>query len=215
MEDIDLNLEDFVARVNSDLVGKYVNIASRAAGFISHHFDGALHQAADIEKLAQALVDTRDAGEQIRHAYDAREYGKAIRIAMQAADQINKYFDAVKPWELAKKASVENKEELHKACSACLRAFQYLTLWLKPVLPDLASKAEAFLDCGSLQWTGKLPALKRIKPYQHLMTRIDPKQITALVEANKENLQVTTTTPPSPLPLSLRERGKVRAQVRT
>jgi methionyl-tRNA synthetase len=180
VEDIDFNPDDFLARVNSDLVGKYVNIASRAASFISRHFNGEVHQSPQVQRLAQALGETRSAGDRICDAYEAREFGKAIRIAMQAADQINQYFDAVKPWELAKKDSGENREELHKACSACLRAFQYLTMWLKPVLPELASKTEAFLGCGPLSWTDTLPELQRIKTYQHLMHRVEERQLDAL-----------------------------------
>ncbi|MGH8724930.1 MAG: methionine--tRNA ligase [Burkholderiales bacterium] len=182
VEDLDFNPDDFLARVNSDLVGKYVNIASRAASFISRHFNGQVHQSPEVQRLAQALGKNRDVGEQIRDAYEAREFGKAVRLAMQVADQINQYFDAVKPWELAKKDSRENREELHKACSSCLRAFQYLTMWLKPILPELASKAEAFLGCGSLSWTDALPELQRIKTYQHLMHRVEEKQLDALFE---------------------------------
>jgi len=196
VEDIDFNPEDFLARVNSDLVGKYVNIASRAASFISRYFNGELHQSPDVERLAQALVETRSEGALIRDAYEAREFGKAIRLAMQGADRINQYFDTVKPWELAKKDSRENREELHKACSACVRAFQYLTMWLKPVLPELADKAEAFLGCGSLSWTDALPELQRIKTYQHLMHRVEEKQLDALFEPPEKS----TMTAPSPQP---------------
>jgi methionyl-tRNA synthetase len=182
VEDIDFNPDDFLARVNSDLIGKYVNIASRAATFISRHFNGELHQSPDVQRLAQALGRARDNGPLIREAYDAREFSKAIRLAMQVADEINQYFDAVKPWELAKQDSAESREKLHQACSACVRAFQYLTMWLKPVLPGLAGKAEAFLGCGSLRWTDSLPDLKRIKAYQHLMQRVEEKQLDALFE---------------------------------
>ena len=182
VEDLDFNPDDFLARVNSDLVGKYVNIASRAANFIRRYFDGEISQAPEVQRLAQALGATREAGPQILEAYESREFGKALRLAMQIADQTNQYFDAAKPWDLAKKDSPQNREELHQACSACLRAFQYLTMWLKPVLPDLAEKAESFLDCGPLSWTDDLPVLRRIKPYEHLMRRVDEKQIDALFE---------------------------------
>ena len=198
VEDIDFDPEDFLARVNSDLVGKYVNIASRAAGFISRYFNGELHQSPDVQRLAQAFGQTRDNGPLIRDAYEAREFGKAIRLAMQVADTINRYFDAAKPWELAKKDSRENREELHKACSACVRAFQYLTMWLKPVLPALASKAEAFLGCGSLSWTDALPDLQRIETYQHLMHRVQEKQLDALFDVSKEPTMITPSPQPSP-----------------
>src|SRR6266705_2630515 len=198
VEDIDFDPEDFLARVNSDLVGKYVNIASRAAGFISRYFNGELHQSPDVQRLAQAFGQTRDNGPLIREAYEAREFGKAIRLAMQVADTINRYFDAIKPWELAKKDSAENREELHKVCSACVRAFQYLTMWLKPVLPELASKAEAFLGCGSLSWTDALPDLQRIETYQHLMHRVQEKQLDALFYVSKETTMITPSPQPSP-----------------
>ncbi len=196
VEDIDFNPDDFLARVNSDLVGKYVNIASRAANFITRYFNGELHQSPDVQRLARALGETREVRAQIRSAYEEREFGKAIRLTMQVADQINQYFDSVKPWELAKKDSPENRDELHKACSACVRAFQYLTMWLKPVLPELASKAEAFLGCGPLSWTDALPELQRIETYQHLMHRVEEKQLDALFEVSKE----ATMTAPSPSP---------------
>jgi methionyl-tRNA synthetase len=198
VEDIDFDPEDFLARVNSDLVGKYVNIASRAAGFISRHFNGELHQSPDVQRLAQAFGQTRDNGQLIRDAYEAREFGKAIRLAMQVADTINQYFDATKPWELAKKDGRENREELHKACSACVRAFQYLTMWLKPVLPELASKAETFLGCGPLSWTDALPELQRIKTYQHLMHRVEEKQLDALFDISKEAIMTIPSPQPSP-----------------
>jgi methionyl-tRNA synthetase len=180
VEDMDFNPDDFIARVNSDLVGKYVNIASRAASFINRYFNGEIHQGPEVQRLARALASRSEEEASIRDAYEAREFGKAIRHAMQVADHVNQYFDAAKPWELAKKDSPENREELHKACSACLRAFQYLTMWLKPVLPDLAARAEAFLGCEPLTWTNALPDLQRINSYKHLMARVEDKQLDAL-----------------------------------
>jgi methionyl-tRNA synthetase len=182
VEDLDFNPDDFLARVNSDLVGKYVNIASRAASFIHRHFGGKISQAAEVERLAHGLLSIREVGAEVREAYESREFGKALRLAMQVADATNRYFDGVKPWDLQKKDSPENRETLHQACSASLRAFQYLTMWLKPVLPELAAKAESFLDCGPLSWADRLPALTRIKPYEHLMQRVHEKQIDALFE---------------------------------
>jgi methionyl-tRNA synthetase len=193
MEDIDLNLEDFVARVNSDLVGKYVNIASRASSFIQKYFKGDIHEVADIQPFRG--FEVAKYSDSIGQAYEAREFGRALRLAMDFAGYINQYFDSEKPWELAKDES--QHEHLHKVCSVSIRGFQYLTLWLKPVLPDLARKAERFLQCGELGWNHELPKLTRIRNYEHLLTRIDSKQITALVEANKETLQVTTPTPPA------------------
>jgi methionyl-tRNA synthetase len=194
VEDLDFNPDDFLARVNSDLVGKFVNIASRAARFITQHFDGEI---LPVERLTQDLVQARENGPLIRNAYETREFGKAIRLAMQVADEINQYFDAVRPWELAKKDTEENRKSLHEACSACVRAFQYVTMWLKPVLPELASKAEAFLSCGPLLWSEALPELRRIKTYQHLMTRVEEKQLDALFAPPPEKSAMTTPQAPA------------------
>ena len=177
------------------MIGKYVNIASRAAGFISRHFNGEILQSPEMERLARGLVQKGNDAEQVRNAYEAREFGKAVRVVMLAADSVNQYFDATKPWELAKKNSAENRDALHQACSACLRAFQYLTLWLKPVLPELAAKAETFLGCGPLSWADALPELKKIQTYQHLMTRVEEKQLDALFDIEKA--QPMTSSPPS------------------
>ncbi|GHT92704.1 methionine--tRNA ligase [Betaproteobacteria bacterium] len=189
LEDLDLNLEDFVARVNSDLIGKYVNIASRAAGFISKRFDGKLTAADETLPAFCAMID---AVPRVEALYEAREFGKAMREIMALADHANQYVDRVKPWELAKQAGKET--ELHLACSNSLNLFRLLTALLKPVLPDVAAKAEAFLNIAPLEWADAvklLPAGHRINAYSHLMIRIDPKQVTALVEANKESMAQT------------------------
>ena len=195
MEDIDLNLEDFVARVNSDLVGKYVNIASRCAGFISKKFDGKLAST-----NAEWLKPLRDAAETIAAAYDDRDFGRALREIMALADAANVVVNDRKPWELAKQ---EGKEaELHAACSEAIEAFRLLTLYLKPALPKVAEAVESFLGIAPMTWmdaASRLPAGHTINAYSHLMTRIDPKQIVALVEANKESLGVVANaTEPSP-----------------
>jgi methionyl-tRNA synthetase len=179
VEDVDFNPDDFVARVNSDLVGKYVNIASRASNFVTKHFDGIVRDITD-EPAWQAFNVMRY-DEQIREAYENREFSKALRVAMEFADAVNAYFDAEKPWDLAKDPA--KRESLHKICSVCLRSFQYLTTWLKPVLPALAAKAENFLCQGELSWTNGFPPLRRVTAYQHLMTRVDPKLLDALFEA--------------------------------
>lgn len=188
MEDIDLNLDDFVARVNSDLVGKYINIASRTAGFISKRFDGKLGTAdpaaAGLEK------EFSFASTAVADAYIAREYGKALREIMRLADQANQYVDANKPWELAK--DPENDERLHAVCTTALALFRNLSLYLKPILPQTVAQVEAFLNIPSMQWSDAfttLPSGHRINAYQHLMTRIDTKQINALLAANKQTME--------------------------
>ena len=183
VEDIDFNPDDFLARVNSDLVGKYVNIASRAAGFLMKPpFNGELDQSPDVQRLAGNFAQARENGPKIREAYETREFGKAIRLAMEVADTVNRIFDLAKPWELAKQDTREAREDLYRVCSASLRAFQHLTMWLRPVLPELARKAEAFLGCGELSWNDTLPELRKIGTYQHLMTRVEEKQLDALFE---------------------------------
>jgi len=186
MEDIDLNLEDFGARVNSDLVGKYVNIASRSAGFITKRFNGQLAPAAaDLP----AIRSIQEAAGRIAELYEAREFGKAMREIMALTDAANQYVDSVKPWELAKQ---EGKElELHAACSNALNLFRLLTVLLKPILPVVAGKVEKFLNIAPLAWgdaQSLLAAGHAINAYEHLMTRVDPKLIEKLVEANKESL---------------------------
>lgn len=186
MEDIDLNLEDFTARVNSDLVGKYVNIASRSAGFITKRFNGQLAPAAADLPAIKAI---QESASRIAELYEAREFGKAMREIMLLTDAANQYVDSVKPWELAKQ---EGKEvELHASCSNALNLFRLLTVLLKPILPIVASKVEKFLNIVPLTWSdcqGLLAAGHAINTYEHLMTRIDPKLIEKLVEANKESL---------------------------
>ncbi|WP_301102237.1 methionine--tRNA ligase [Propionivibrio sp.] len=185
MEDIDLNLEDFAARVNSDLVGKYINIASRCAGFISKKFDGQLTTTD-----APWLKPLRDTAQTIAQAYEDREFGRALREVMALADSANVIINDRKPWELAKQAdnNPEVSAQLHAACSEAIEAFRLLTLYLKPVLPKVAQAVEAFLGIAPLTWSDAakpLAAGHQINSYTHLMTRIDPKQIAALVDANK------------------------------
>jgi methionyl-tRNA synthetase len=185
IDDIDLNLEDFVARVNSDLIGKYVNIASRAAGFIAKRFGG---------RLCGTLSDTgllgqlQSAAPEIASFFDSREYGKAVREIMRLTDLANQYVDEQKPWELAKQPGREAR--LHEVCTVSLNLFRLLTLYLKPVLPRLAADVEAFLDIPPLTWKDAETLLlgHPINPYQHLMSRVDPKQVEALIEENKATL---------------------------
>ncbi|MDP3607778.1 MAG: methionine--tRNA ligase [Methylophilus sp.] len=188
MEDIDLNLEDFVARVNSDLVGKYINIASRTAGFINKRFDGVLAPSAN----NQAVTELLSASSSIAEAYAARDFGKALREIMRLSDIANGFVADKAPWVMAKQEGQD--EALQQVCSDALEMFRLLTLYLKPVLPKLAQQIEQFLNVAPLSWSTdalSLSAGHRIHAYEHLITRIDPKQIEAMTEANKENLTPT------------------------
>ena len=226
MEDVDLSLGDFVARVNSDLVGKYVNIASRTAAFIHKHFGGTLSvsledpgSGAALDDIAQHALDSaRDEEREelalsltsgleqpqllavisssagpIGGQYEAREYGKALRRIMALADLCNRYVDRLAPWDLSKDFA-RNAAQIHVGCSIALNAFRLLTLYLKPVLPHAARDAEQFLNIAPLRWTDSstmLPSEHRINAYKHLITRVDTKQIGALLQASQESLQAT------------------------
>jgi methionyl-tRNA synthetase len=200
VEDLDFNPEDFMARVNSDLVGKYVNIASRAAGFISKTFDGKLYKfpAGRINSQFSWAV-ALGSEDMVAEAYETREFGKVIREVMRIADIANQRFDQHKPWELAKGAD-EQLEELHRTCTEALDTFFILTVYLAPILPVIASTVARELFGLDRKLTFEDLKLRpdRISRYKHLMTRVEEKQLDALFAANKENLQVTTTTPPSP-----------------
>ena len=178
-EDVDFNADDFLARVNSDLIGKYINIASRAAGFIAKRFDGKLGEvSADGDNLIDHL---QTAAPSITALYAEREYGRALREVMLLADRVNAYVDQNKPWELAKQDGMDGR--LHDVCTACIEAFRLLTLYLKPVLPALARNVEAFLQVEPLQFgdaSRLLGAGHGINGYQHLMQRVDVKQLDAL-----------------------------------
>ena len=180
-EDVDFNAEDFMARVNSDLIGKYINIASRAAGFIAKRFEGKLGEvSADGDNLLDHLQTAAPA---ITALYAEREYGKALREVMQLADRVNAYVDQNKPWELAKQPGMDGR--LHDVCTACIEAFRLLTLYLKPVLPALAVNVEAFLQVEPMHFSDAgrlLGAGHAINAYQHLMQRVDVKQLDALFE---------------------------------
>ena len=171
-EDIDFNAEDFQLRVNADLIGKYVNIASRAVKFVP----GGTLVAGAADGRAQALV------EQVRALYESRDYGKALREVMAYADEVNTRFDTAAPWKLVKDGRAD---EAAAVCSACIEAFKVMTACLKPVLPALAQQAEAFLGCAPLNWhnaAAPLGAGHTVGQYQHLMQRVDPKQLEALFE---------------------------------
>jgi methionyl-tRNA synthetase len=193
MEDLDLSLDDFVAKVNSDLIGKYINIASRTAGFISKKFDGQLVAKDGIKdaRASELMLTFVNAGEFIAECYEERDFGKAIREIMRLADLANEYVNDKAPWVLSKQDGLE--PALQEACSVSLNLFRLLTLYLKPILPVLAKEVEGFLNIDALTWAnaGDLLFSHRINEYKHLMIRIDPKLIAALVAANQESLQAT------------------------
>ncbi|MDE2261900.1 MAG: methionine--tRNA ligase [Gammaproteobacteria bacterium] len=180
VEDLDFNPDDFVARINSDLVGKYVNIASRAANFITRHFEGALAYGGGTEALRQEAADI---AQQVRDSYQGREFGRAMREIMARADRINQEFDARQPWVLAKDPA--RRADLQDACSRALYGFKLLSVLLAPVLPEVAARVarELFGLGRPFQWSDALEPPQRIAAYQHLMTRVDPKQLDALFES--------------------------------
>lgn len=184
IEDIDLNLQDFISRVNSDLVGKYVNIAARASGFIAKRFEGRLKDVADSELLAKLAAQS----EAIAECYESREYAKALRDIMALADIVNEYVDANKPWELAKQESQDAR--LHEVCSELINAFTMLTAYLAPVLPKVAENAAKFLNLEAITWanTRKTLGEHAINKYEHLMQRVEQKQVDDLIEANKQSI---------------------------
>jgi methionyl-tRNA synthetase len=194
-EDIDFNADDFMARVNSDLIGKYVNIASRAAGFLSKRFAGQL--SALSASSADLICAISSQKESIANLYEQREYAKALRETMLLTDRVNAFVDANKPWELAKLEGADAR--LQDVCSTCIEAFRLLTIYLKPVLPALAAQVEAFLNVAPLGFADadtRLSAGHAIGDYKHLMQRVDTKQLEALFEApaQVESAQAATET---------------------
>jgi methionyl-tRNA synthetase len=196
VEDLDFNPDDFTARINSDLIGKYVNIASRTAGFVGKHFGGRLSAGpleSDLLKQVQAAAST------IAKYYDDRELGRALREVMALADVANAYIAQAAPWELAKDRA--NDAKLAEVCSVSLNVFRLLTLYLKPVLPEVARAVEKFLAIEPLKWAdaGTLLLDHKINPYQHLMQRVDPKQLDALFDGVKDKVTAPDSqTKPAP-----------------
>ena len=184
VEDVDFTKTDFVARVNGELIGKYINIASRAAGFIFSRFEGKVSDAAMTDPL---LTKLREAAPAIRDAYENREYATAVRRVMELADRVNEYVDAEKPWEQAKDPA--KAADLQRTASVALEAFRLLTLYLKPILPHTAERVEAFLHCGEQTWNTvnqPLSSANPIEKYQHLMGRVDlKKHLDALIPGTK------------------------------
>ena len=187
IEDIDLNLQDFISRVNSDLVGKYVNIAARASGFIAKRFEGRLKDVSGSLLLQKLAAESDNIAEQ----YENREYARALRDIMALADAVNEYVDANKPWELAKQEGQD--ERLHEVCSELINAFTMLTAYLAPVLPQTAANAARFLNLDAITWANTRETLGEhaINKYEHLMQRVEQKQVDDLIEANKQSIQTT------------------------
>ena len=184
IEDIDLNLQDFISRVNSDLVGKYVNIAARASGFIAKRFEGRLKDVSGSALLAKLAAESDTIAEQ----YENREYARALRDIMALADAVNEYVDANKPWELAKQEGQDAR--LHEVCSELINAFTMLTAYLAPVLPKVAENAAKFLNLEAITWANTRETLGEhaINKYEHLMQRVEQKQVDDLIEANKQSI---------------------------
>jgi methionyl-tRNA synthetase len=192
VDDLDLNLDDFTQRVNSDLVGKVVNIASRCAGFISRKFDGRLSDQLSEPDLYRTFVE---AGDEIAGFYEARDYGRATREIMALADVANQYIDERKPWVLAKQNGAE--QQVQDVCSVGLNLFRVLVTYLAPVLPALAGKVREFMRLDSMRWGDIAEPLHshRIAKFQPLMTRIEPATVEAMVEASRQHLEATPAAP--------------------
>ena len=192
VDDIDLNLEDFAARVNADLVGKVVNIASRCAGFIGKRFDGRL---SDSLAEPQLFADFIAAGESIAAAYEKREFSRAVREIMALADRANQYIDEKAPWVVAKQEGQD--AELQAICSTGINLFRVLIGYLRPILPGTAADSETFLRVAPLTWDAIAEPLlgQTIATFKPLMTRVEPAQIAAVLEASKEDLAATASAP--------------------
>ena len=199
IEDIDLNLDDFQARVNSDLVGKVVNIASRCAGFVKKRFDGKLADQLADPALFQSFVE---AGEQIAGHYEKREFSRAVREIMALADRANQYIDEKKPWIIAKEAGRD--AELQQVCSMGLNLFRLLIGYLRPILPATAQRSEAFLRVDPLSWEslGSPLLSHNIDAFKPLMTRVEPSQIQAIIAASTEDLEKQDATTKASGPLA-------------
>ena len=209
MEDIDLNLDDFVAKVNSDLIGKYINIASRAAPFLTKLNGGCLAEdelttyrnedfsisSTEKDLHISYLTDWREKRHIISFHYEGRDYAKAIREIMSMADEINTFFNHRAPWKYAKEDAQSSQDKARWICSMVMESFRLLTIYLKPILPEITQQAEQFLNVSPQKWGDAdsfLPKGHRINPYQHLATRLDPKLIEAMVAANQESLKPMT-----------------------
>jgi methionyl-tRNA synthetase len=191
VEDIDLNFDDYTARINSNLIGKYVNIASRTAGFIADRFNGKLSTEAVNKELLHEMQNAADA---IAACYEARDYAEAVRLIMALADKANAFVDDRKPWLLAKDPA--QNEHLQQVCTTSLNLFRLLTIYLKPILPRLADNVAAFLNVPSFAWDDAKTLLTNhaINKYTHLATRVDPKSIPALLDDSQKDMKAMAET---------------------
>ena len=191
IDDLDLNLEDFAQRVNSDLVGKVVNIASRCAGFITKGFDGMLAAQPDNPEL---LADIQSIAGEVAQFYEKREYGKAIRLIMTRADAANQYINDKEPWVVAK--TNKQSPELQAICSTGINAFRLLVCYLKPVLPGIAAQAEQFLSIEPLLWkdSGDILVNHRINKFKPLITRVEADKVQAMIDATQRDYEAQQAT---------------------
>ncbi|HZM46147.1 MAG TPA: methionine--tRNA ligase [Burkholderiales bacterium] len=213
VEDLDFNPDDFIARVNSDLIGKYVNIASRAANFITKHFGGRIAPLDPnrIGATGRWSIVAQGSDDAIADAYANREFGKVVREVMRIADSVNQYFDREKPWELAKDPAKHAR--LHEVCSDCVDAFRTLTIYLAPILPGTAKRVAELLGLNwPLKWTDLNATLVEIRPYEHLMARVQEKQLDALFEIEKA-VPMASTPPPQPPPVKVEGEGGGAPQI--
>jgi methionyl-tRNA synthetase len=189
IEDVDINFDDFTQRVNSDLVGKFVNIASRCASFINNLFEGKLSATCSEPALFQNFST---AGEDIAQKFETLEFSQAIRQIMALADRANQYIDEKKPWTMAKDPA--RLSDVHAVCSTGINLFRLLMIYLKPILPQTAKNSEDFLNIAPLTWDDRLQPLVNhvIKPFQPLTKRIEKKEIEIMKEASKQDLELST-----------------------
>lgn len=181
IEDVDLSLQDFTARINSELVGKYINIASRSAGFIAKRFANRLSDKIDDMTVINQVLAIRN---ELADLYQAREFAKAVKLIMTVVDEVNQYVDTAKPWLLAKEDGKDN--ELHQVCSTLINVFRIIAIYLKPIVPLLVEQIEVFLQIKPLQWTDldSLLLAHDINNYKHLITRVEPTMVDKMIELN-------------------------------
>lgn len=195
IEDMDINFDDFIARINSNIIGKYLNIASRTANFIKKHFAGQLAEQLEAQG-EQLLIKLRQAAQTIQTLYTERQYSEVIKTIMLLADQANEYINETRPWEVAREAKTDadKKRYLHQVCTVNINLFRILTLYLKPVLPNMAEQVEKFLKIKPLTWSDSQNVLlnHEIDKYRHLAARLAPEQIQQLLDMSKEKMTTTT-----------------------